>query len=644
MNNGIGDDHAALRSCTGHSFVASLAACGLWFATAQLAAAEPPELPRPSERVVEFERDVAPLLSRRCLGCHGPRKQESGFRVDVRRSLVQGGDSGEPAAAPGKSETSPLIALVARVDPDRFMPPEGEPLTAEEVGILRAWIDQGMKWGSGDAADASLDHWSFEPPERETPPAVGSGRSRNAIDAFIGERLAAAGLDFSPEAEKRQLIRRVYLDLTGLLPAPEDVQAFLDDERPDAWERLVDRLLASPHYGERWGRHWLDVVGFAESHGFETNHERPNAWPYRDYVIAAFNRDLPYDRFIVDQIAGDETGADAATGFLVGRAHDRVKSPDPVLTAMQRQDELADMINTTGTAFLGLTLGCARCHSHKFDPVTQRDYYALQAVFAGVQHAERLVRDPANGPQREPLNPRTNEEHFAPVTARFVRFTVLATNSGSEPCLDELEVWTAARDGASTNVALASAGAKPASTGDYQGNPKHRLEHVHDGKYGNDRSWISSETGGGAVMIELAAPATVDRIMWGRDRLGQYEDRLAIEYRIEVAAEPDAWQLVASSEGRAAGLSIYAGRFVQPGPTHRLHRGDPMSPKEEVPPGAVAALAAFELSANAPEHERRLALARWIASPENPLTARVIVNRLWHYHFGRGLVATPSDF
>jgi hypothetical protein len=276
------------------------------------------------------------------------------------------------------------------------MPPEdeGDPLTAEQIGLLRAWIDQGLVWpdelagdSGGDVAATPL--WSIQPVRRPQLPLTDDPWISSPIDALVLARLRAQAISPSSPADRTTLIRRVYLDLLGLPPPPEAVAHFVDDPQPNAYERLVDQVLASPRYGERWAQHWLDVVRYGESDGFETNHERPNAHPYRDYVISAWNDDKPYDRFIVEQLAGDTTGADAATGFLVAGARDIVRSPDPGLTLMQRQDELADMINTIGTAFLGLTLGCARCHNHKFDPISQKDYYAMQAVLAGVQHGER---------------------------------------------------------------------------------------------------------------------------------------------------------------------------------------------------------------------------------------------------------------
>jgi len=341
------------------------------------------EVPAP----VDFAKDVRPIFSRSCVSCHGPDKQKSNYRLDLRAAALGEGSIGRPIVA-GRGADSPLVRYVAGSDPDLRMPPKGPRLSEADVKTLRTWIDQGAAWPDDDAGrDRPADaHWSFRPITR---PASGS-----TIDEFILARLRKDGLAFSPEADRRVLIRRLAFDVTGLPPSPEEIAAFETDSRPDAYERLVDRFLASPRFGERWARHWLDVVRFAESHGFEMNQARANAWPYRDYVIQAFNEDRPYDRFVREQLAGDLLGADAATGFLVGGPMDQVKSPDPVLTAQQRADELNDMVATTGTAFLGLTLGCARCHDHKFDPLPQADYTALVAVFAGVEHGERPIPPP----------------------------------------------------------------------------------------------------------------------------------------------------------------------------------------------------------------------------------------------------------
>ncbi|MDZ4780996.1 MAG: DUF1553 domain-containing protein [Planctomycetia bacterium] len=660
---------------------------------------------------VDYEVKVRPLLTAKCLGCHGDDVQESHFRLDRRAALLTGGDSGEPAVLPGNAEKSHLIQLVSGRQAGIAMPPdESERLTTEEIQLLREWIDGGAKMpedspGSGTPI-ARPEHWSFDPLLKTLPSPVDENWESNALDAFILQGLKEHGLAPNSPATRAELIRRMYLDMLGVPPTPEEVQVFAADAAGNATETLIERLLNDPRYGERWASYWLDLVRFSETNGFETNRERPNAWPFRDYVIRALNEDKPYDQFLQEQIAGDALGAPEATGYLVAGPYDLVKSPDINLTLMQRQNELDDMIGTTGAAFLGLTAACARCHNHKFDPILQSDYYALQAIFAGVQHGDREMplseatqREIAelderveslraelvpflkvSSVRRESVNPRGNEERFEPVEARFVRFTILETNS-SEPCLDELEVY-----GASMNLALASFGAKATCSSALAGNPIHKLEHINDGHYGNSHSWISCEAGAGWVQIELTQTFPIDRVAWARDREGHFADRLATKYRIEVATEPDAWTLVASSADRApydgaptkpeydvnrfeaedaargrAALEalaecerrkselssealLYAGTFEQPAATHRLFRGEPREPREEVAPNTIASLGSLAITGDTPEQERRVALARWIASPDNPLTARVMVNRLWQYHFGNGIVSTPNDF
>ncbi len=726
-----------------HTFVFS-AITGV-LGSARVPAAEPAERPSAAAasgtEVVDFEKEIRPIFREHCVGCHGPEKQKSGLRLDRRREALRGGDNLGPDIVPGKSAESPLIRLVSGLDPDRRMPARGEPLIPEQIRLLKTWIDQGAAWpddATAGAPDPALKHWAFRPVIRPPVPMAPDGAppAVNPVDGFIRARLAEDHLAPSPEADRRTLIRRLSFDLVGLPPTPAEVAAFVSDDRPGAYAELVDRLLASPHFGERWARHWLDVVRYAETHGFEMNNPRPNAWRYRDYVIRAFNEDVPYDRFVVEQLAGDAVGVDEATGFLVAGAWDQVKSPDVVLTRNQRADELHDMVNTTGTAFLALTLGCARCHDHKFDPIPQTDYYAIKAILAGVQHGERELR-PADYAERtnkvaalrgelqhlqdrmdalEPVavvdtagsgsggdaGPRRlrravastkNVDRIQPTEARFLRFTVTAT-TGGEPCLDELEVFIPPDEskdgGAARNIALADHGTRATASGTYSGLAFHKLEHINDGRYGNARSWISNEAGKGWVQLEFPGVERIGRVVWSRDRSPepQYSDRVATGYRIEVSLDGESWRLVASdadrmpraakgeekksSEGSLAVSpemeallkrqealkarvrdllelpKAYAGQFSQPEPTHRLQRGDPMQPQEVVEPG-VLSFAAFhgsapQLTDATREQRRRLVLARWIGSPDNPLTARVIVNRLWQYHFGAGLVSTPSDF
>ncbi len=660
---------------------------------------------------VSFSTDVQSIFSAHCYNCHGADKQESNLRLDIPARILKGGDSGEPVFVIGDSANSHLIKLVSGENSKEVMPPKGERLSEDQIAVLRAWIDEGAIL-PGVAADAApkieTNHWSFQPVKRPKVPLDG-----NAIDAFILAKLEERGLTPSIEADKPTLIRRLYLITHGLPPKPEEVEAFLKDSREDAYERLVDGVLESPRYGERWARHWLDVVRYADTNGFETNRERKTAYHYRDYVIKAFNEDTPYDQFIIEQLAGDVVGADVATGFLVAGPYDIVKSPDINLTLMQRQDELADMVNTTGTAFLGLTLGCARCHNHKFDPVLQKDYYAMQAVFAGVNHGERAMmtgKDPeaaqkiafieeqqvtldkelsklrtiaaankdaeANTNLREPVNFERNEERFPAVQARFVRFTIQATSSG-EPCIDEWEIYSTS----GKNVAL---GATPSASGSLRGYPIHKLDHINDGNTGNSFSWISNRAGGGWVQLAFKEAQSIQRMVWARDRNGAFADRLATKYVIEKSLDGDTWTSIAGSEDRqpfagkvdpnafvanlnevqASRASALIGKserltrelsdlrngpkgwlanFSDPPATHRLYRGEPTQKREAVAPDALTVLGSLGMRMDEPEKQRRLKLAKWIASPENPLTARVLVNRLWHYTFGKGIVETPSD-
>ena len=656
----------------------------------------------------DFEADVLPILREHCIECHGPDLQESKLRLDTMLFALRGGNSGEPIVAPGDSRRSHLIERLTSHDPKLRMPPEGDPLAEQALSQLRAWIDNESEWK--DAKDQlekkTTDHWSFQPLKRPSLPAtfVPGKADSNVIDAFVGSKLLDVGLSMSETAEKRRLIRRLYLVMHGLPPTKEQVDEFLRDESPDSWQRLIEDVLESPRYGERWASHWLDLVRFGETNGFETNRERTTAYPYRDWVISAFNTDKPYDQFVKQQIAGDAFGEPIGTGFLVAGPNDIVKGQDPLLGLMQRQDELADIVNTTGTAFLGLTTGCARCHNHKFDPITQTDYYAIQAVFAGVEHGEQtlplspsakakaeaieqqvhqlrvsLAKYTRNRSAREPVNAVENTERFSPVDAKWVRFTIGATNL-AEPCIDELQIFSGEQ-----NVALGSVGSIATSSGNLD-HPLHKLAQVNDSQFGNPQSWIANTVAGSWVQIEFLKTHKIDRITWGRDHTGQYADRVVTEYLIETSLNGMTWGAVASSadrlpyakgkvensydfkgltqaEANTATLSlsriqslskereqllsankVYSGTFFQPPATHRMYRGDPTAPKEQVVPDAIRVLASLNLSEHTPEQQRRVAIANWIASPANPLTARVIVNRLWQFHFGVGIVDTPSDF
>lgn len=667
---------------------------------------------------VDFMHEIRPLFEKHCYGCHGTEKQKGGLRLDIKAAALKGGDDHAPNIVPGKPKESPLLKFVKGEDPDLLMPPKGERLTAEQLALLDRWIEEGASWPDGLDASKLVDkrdHWSFKPLVSTAPPTCKNEMwARSPLDSFVLAVLEKEGLNPAPEAARKDWLRRVFFDLTGLPPTPEEVEVFVNDQGEQAEERVVNSLLASPRYGEQWAQHWLDVVRYADTHGFEVNTERPNAWPYRDYVIQALNSDTPYDQFVREQIAGDATGKDAATGFLVSAS---VLLPgqigkDEASKRLARQDAIDEIVVNTSQTFLGLSVGCARCHDHKFDAISARDYYAMQAFFAGVGYGERELQTPEavaarkegavvrgkiaeidrtiaslvplafSGAKREAVNAKMNTDRFAPVSAKWVRFTIQKTNK-LEPCLDELEVFNT--QGA--NVAVALSGAKVSASGQTIVADRHDLSFLIDGRYGNSKSWMGNENGKGWVAIEFAELQTIDRVVWSRDREGKFSDRLATGYQIEVSENGEHWRLLADASDRAeetekkldpskpslVGLSpeevrqiklllvekgplvkeldalnsiqkVFAGISQKPDDIHLLYRGNPEQPKEQVTPAVLSALGDLRLPSDAPEQERRLALASWIASATNPLTARVIVNRIWQGHFGVGIVATPSDF
>jgi hypothetical protein len=666
---------------------------------------------------VDFVREVRPIFEKHCYECHSEKKQKSGLRLDIKSEAFKGGDNHAPDIIAGKAKDSPLIHFLTTDDEDELMPPKGK-LSSSEIETLTAWINEGAVWPDGvDLAKLAdkRDHWSFKPLPRSgdilSPQRGQDGPAPATIDAFIESKLKENGLTMSPEADPVSWLRRVTFDLTGLPPTPEEMDAFLKSKNHDA---VVERLLASPRYGERWAQHWLDVVRYADTHGFEVNTERPNAWPYRDYVIKAFNNDTPYDRFIKEQLVGDALGQDAATGFLVTASvllPGQIGKDDPS-KRLARQDSIDEIVVNIGQTFLGLSVGCARCHDHKFDPITAKDYYAMQAFVAGVEYGDRDLRTPEaeaareeakrlqprlaeidqelarfvplvkSGAERPMINARENADRFAPTNAKRVRFTIKATNN-LEPCIDELEVFNTRGE----NVALATAGTLRKSGGDIGVAERHELRFINDGRYGNGRSWMAKEQGKGWVELEFKQEQTIERVVWGRDREGKFTDRLAIDYQIEIGDSAGQWHTAADASDRRkfdpksqrivkptlSGLSpdetkrakplmqektdieakikatenaqkVFAGTFRTPDDIHLLNRGDPEQPKEPVVPAVLSALGDWKLTKETPEQKRRQSLAEWIASPQNPLTARVMVNRIWQGHFGTGLVPTPSDF
>ena len=388
--------------------------------------ADPKGIAPAAARKVDFERDVAPIFAAKCVSCHGPEKQKSSYRLDDRSVALKGGELGK-AIVPGDGAASPLIQYVAGVHDEIRMPPKGAMLSADEVGALRAWINQGAVWPDRIAATGpATRHWSLRELVKPEVPNV-QRWGRTAIDAFVLATLKEKGLSPSPEADRRTLIRRVYFDLIGLPPSVEEVEAFVNDPLPEAaaWEKVVDRLLASPRYGERWARHWMDVVHYAETHGHDEDKPRPNAWPYRDYLIRSFNEDVPYSQFVDQQIAGDvlcpdDPRATVATAFLAVGPWDQSSQmgiEDGTLDKqVARYLDRDDMIATAMSTFVSSTVHCARCHAHKFDPISQEDYYALQAVFAGVDRIDRPYdADPKVHLARRDLLKRKRELAAGPV-------------------------------------------------------------------------------------------------------------------------------------------------------------------------------------------------------------------------------------
>jgi mono/diheme cytochrome c family protein len=363
-------------------------------------------LPPPAERKIDFAKDVQPIFAQHCYDCHGPKKHESGFRLDDKEAALRGGDNG-PDLLPGKSAESLLIHAVAGLREDLTMPKKGERLTTEQIGVLRAWIDQGAEWPASGLAQAKdpKQHWAFKPPVRPPAPQVRDKRwPRNEIDRFILARLEKEGLKPAPEADKITLLRRLHFDLIGLPPTIEEVDAFLADKAPNAYEKVVEKLLNSPHYGERWGRHWLDAARYADTEGFEKDKQR-FIWFYRDWVVSAFNRDLPYDQFIIEQLAGDQLpnatqDQIVATGFLRNSMLNEEGGVDP---EQFRMDAMFDRMDAIGKSVLGLTIQCAQCHNHKYDPLTQEEYYRMFAFLNNDHESSVVAYTPEQQRQRAEL-------------------------------------------------------------------------------------------------------------------------------------------------------------------------------------------------------------------------------------------------
>ncbi|MBL9211022.1 MAG: PSD1 domain-containing protein [Opitutaceae bacterium] len=552
------------------------------------------------------------VLETHCVECHGGEKTKAGLDLTTRAALLRGGESGA-AVVPGRPEASLLVRLVSHRD-EPGMPHKQDPLSAELQAVLTDWVAAGVPYTRSlttvpavpavtrsefALTPADRAHWAFQPVRRPDPPAVSDATWAAApLDGFILARLDAAGLRPAPPASRTTLIRRVTLDLIGLPPTPAEVDAFVADPAPDAYARLVERLLASPHYGERWGRHWLDLARFAETDGFEHDAVRPHAWRYRDYVVRAFNADKPFDRFIREQVAGDElypSEPDAliATAFnLLGP--DMVDSADQV---QRRRNTLNDATDTTALAFLGLTLGCARCHDHKFEPLSQRDYYAFQAHFAAAKFRPDLpVPSPAERAAHDAELQRYNEQ-TATLQAAIAAL--------EDPYRRTIHARKLARLSAEAQAAHTTPAAERTTEQENQ----------------------IQET---AAQL-LITPKELSAAMKPPDR----KQHQALLEQLKPFPKP---------KPLPATLALQNGPRVR---THVLHRGDYSQPGAEVSADVPEVLRIGRARSDSPSggaFHPRTALAEWIASPANPLTARVAVNRLWQHHFGRGLVPSPSDF
>ncbi len=560
------------------------------------------------EQVEFFEAKVRPVLVERCFSCHSDvqKKTKGGLVVDSLAGLLTGGDAG-PALVPGDPDASRIIEAVRYATDDLRMPPKAK-LPAAEIEALTAWVKMGAPWPNaklkagrpaGKITAADRDWWAFRPVVSVAPPVAGAGWARNDLDRFVAAKLADAKLSPAPEAGHGVLIRRLTFDLTGLPPTPEAVEAFTKDDAPDAYERLADRLLASPAYGERWARHWLDLVRYADSDGFRIDDYRPDAWRYRDYVIRSFNNDKPYDRFVSEQLAGDELfpgdrDALIATGYLRHGIYEYNNRDVRGAWATQ----LEDITDTTADVFLGVGLQCARCHDHKFDPLLQKDYYRLQAFFAGILPRENLVAATTEEKAAHTLKLAAWEAATATLRADIAAIEAPYRAKAREDAIDkfppELQVMIR----------------KPAAA---RTPHEHQLAELayRQVTYEYDR------------LEKSLKPADKDRVLALRRELAKSD-----------ALKPP--PLPVTSAVTEVGPVAPPTTVPKKGPT-------------AVEPGFLSVLeespAAITPVSGVPDSTgRRSALARWLTRPDNPLTARVLVNRVWQQHFGKGLAANASDF
>ncbi len=660
---------------------------------------------------IDFERDIAPIMEERCWYCHGEDEQESGLRLDRRVSMLRGGDSGLSAVVPGKPEQSYLMEVIRHVDEDMAMPPDDDKLPDEEIELLARWIQEGANWpGQMDAvAEEKSDHWAFQPVVRPEVPEVNadsqSAAKRSPIDSFLLQTLAQRDLSFSEAADPRSLLRRISIVLTGLAPTPKETNDFLASYAKDsqqAYADAVERLLRSPHFGERWAQHWLDVIRWAETNGSEANLYRKNAWIYRDYVVRALNEDKPYDQFIREQISGDSIGVGEATGFLVAGPHVPAATVgrEPAAILQARADRMDEIMQTVGASVMGVTIGCARCHNHKFDPITITDYYSMTGVFQDVEFGSRHPEYSPDHPlrqrgadlwrqiaaQRKILRPlggweenwgAYREMHFRPITTSAVRIRFKMPNVG----LDELEVL--GPNGQNKNLAHKRRGTKVSGFPELGIERRNPIRRVNDGEYGT-MTWRAKVEKGSKerpwVRFDFEKPETINRLRLSSNREYFYDtDYLdkkpylpRYEYDMDILKDDGTWQpwvgtwhvnkklneehpqrkaVLGKIQGLIDALAeegprpSFVGRFVRPAVTRVLLRGSPENPRGEVVPAGPAIFGGdLNLTPEAPGPKRRAEFAKWITSADNPLTARVMVNRIWHHVFGSGIVPTTSDF
>ncbi len=739
--------------------------------------------------VQNFDRTIAPLIARHCLDCHQGEEPKGDLDLSTRTTAMAGGESGVAIVA-GNLDDS---LLWEHVDSGE-MPPKKQ-LSLSEKKQLQTWIVSGAKWGSEEinpfqfSTDhrAGLDWWSLQPISQQQPPQT----HQNQIDSFVSAQLAAKGLSLSAPAEDRILIRRLYFDLLGLPPTPQQIDQFLTDPAKDAYEKLVDRLLASPHYGERWARHWMDVVRFGESNGYEYDQPRNNSWHYRNWLIQAFNQDMPYNEFVERQLAADvlypnEPDSFAATGFLVAGPHNTTLPSSAKMRSTMAQDELEDLTGMVGQTFLGLTVNCARCHDHKFDPISIEEYYQFSSTLAGVKHGERNLPNPTTVEQKQRLQvvKRTvaNLQTEIEKTERPIRKAILSDRENGQ--LDSPKP------------------PQPLATWEFDSDPSDGTGNLNASLVGNAKlkdgfleldgktafaqtppisapigartleAWVQlnndSQRGGGVISLQTMDGVNFDAIVFGErepkkwmagsngfvrtqpfdgeiekeatskpvhmaivysedglisayrngkpygkpyrpgpirrfeagkaqivfglrhrptgsnrmlagkiDRARLYDralssDEVAVsanavlddyvtEAQILARLTPDGQAALAAKKLKLANLlkeksaienppakKIYTSLSNNPGVSHLLQRGNVSDPGNEVSPTGLFAVsgvnADFKLPPDAKEGDRRRRLANWITDQKNPLFSRVIVNRIWHYHFGQGLVSTPNDF